>query len=385
MTVITARRRHGSCEDSPAAFMEPCRLLSARPTKPEQHMSLKRYVKTIGATVASVTAALWLAGCGNEARDIGQIVFTADEQGRSISVVNPATGQVETTSIPVSPHNVQVSSDGRSLFAVGSSSNVDQHGDAAMMGSGRLLIFDASAVSQGPRTNISVGRMPAHVIVDSRNERAFVTSAGDNMLTVVDLGSGTVDRNIAVGRSPHGLRMSPDGRTIYVANTGDGTVSVVNVANLAERERIPVGRGPVQVAFTPDGRFSYVTLRDENGTAVIDTASRRVVATIPVGPGPIQVFASPDGREVYVANQGTEARPGNTVSVIDTARQTVVATIITGAGAHGVAVSGSGDRVFIANSFADTVSVLDPRTRRLVRNIPVGRGPGGISVAEVND
>ena len=353
--------------------------------KPEQQMFLKTYVKRVVLVAASATAALLLAGCENQDRNTRPILFTADELGRSISVINPETGQVETTRIAVSPHNVQVSSDGRSLFAVGASAPQGPDGEAEMDGPGRLLIFDASAVSKGPSTTIPVGRMPAHVVVDARSERAFVTSAGDNMLTVVDLKSGSVDRNITVGRSPHGLRMSPDGRTLYVANTGDGTVSVVDAVDLDEVERIPVGRGPVQVAFTPDGRFGYVTLRDENGTAVIDTASRRVVARIPVGPGPIQVFASPDGREVYVANQGTEARPGNTVSVIDTARQTVVATIVAGAGAHGVVVGGNGDRVYIANSFADTVSVLDPRTRRLVRTIPVGRGPGGISLAEVND
>lgn len=223
--------------------------------KPEQQMFLKTYVKRVVLVAASATAALLLAGCENQDRNTRPILFTADEQGRSISVINPETGQVETTRIAVSPHNVQVSSDGRSLFAVGASAPQGPDGEAEMDGPGRLLIFDASAVSKGPSTTIPVGRMPAHVVVDARSERAFVTSAGDNMLTVVDLKSGSVDRNITVGRSPHGLRMSPDGRTLYVANTGDGTVSVVDAVDLDEVERIPVGRGPVQVAFTPDGRF----------------------------------------------------------------------------------------------------------------------------------
>lgn len=34
------------------------------------------------------------------------MVFTADERGDSISVVNLQTRTVETTPIPVSPHNV---------------------------------------------------------------------------------------------------------------------------------------------------------------------------------------------------------------------------------------------------------------------------------------
>lgn len=46
-------------------------------------------------------------------------VYTADERGNSISVIDLAAGQVKTIPIPISPHNVQVSRDGRMLLAVG--------------------------------------------------------------------------------------------------------------------------------------------------------------------------------------------------------------------------------------------------------------------------
>lgn len=38
--------------------------------------------------------------------EMSDMVFTADERGDSISVVNLQTRTVETTPIPVSPHNV---------------------------------------------------------------------------------------------------------------------------------------------------------------------------------------------------------------------------------------------------------------------------------------
>ena len=309
----------------------------------------------------------------------GGMVFAADERGQSISVIDPASGKVETVCVGIAPHNIQASSDGAMLFAVGILAGEDHDMAAAMSIRRRLLVLNSTAVARKPVADIEVGCMLAHVIVDKPGARAFVTNGGDNAVSVIDLAARQVVKSIAVGSLPHGLRMSPDGRTIHVANTGDGTVSVVNVADLAEIARIPVGKRPVQVAFTPDGRRSYVTLRDKNSTAVIDTASRQVIAKVQVGPGPIQVFAAPNSREVYVANQGTKAALGNTVSVIDTASQAVVAEIVNGAGAHGVVVSTSGDRVFIANTFADTMSVVDPATRQVVRSIPVGAGPGGIT------
>lgn len=319
-------------------------------------------------------------GLGSAAQAQSGLVFTANERGSSISVVEPETGQVETTGIRISPHNVQTSSDGRLLLAVGSLAGEPGHGGGGHGDArGRLLVFRAIAVSAGPVADNEVGRGPAHVIVDREGARAFVTNSGDNSLSLVDLARQQVVRSIAVGSAPHGLRVSPDGRTIHVANTGDGTVSVVSIDELAEVARIPVGKAPVQVGFTPDGRHSYVSLRDENSTAVIDTANRQVIAKIPVGPGPIQLFATPNGREVYVANQGTEAIPGDTVSIIDTASRSVAAEIVTGAGAHGVVVSSDGSRVFVANTYADTVSVIDPASRGVVRTIPVGAGPGGIT------
>jgi YVTN family beta-propeller protein len=339
----------------------------------EEAMRALQRLVVLAACLVGATSGLAqpVSGTGNG------MVFTANEGGRSISVIDARSGSVETTQLSIVPHNVQSSVDGRLIFAVGSP--VMAGGAMAMENRGRLLVLDAMAVSKGPTSEIEVGRQPAHVIVDAGAARAFVTNAADNALSVVDLARRQVVRTIAVGGSPHGLRMSPDRRSIYVANTGDGTVSVVDVETLAETFRIPVGRGPVQVAFTPDGKQLYVTLRDENGTAVVDTATRQVIARIAVGSGPIQVFAAPNGQEMYVANQGTEAAPGTTVSVISTVSRTVVAEIITAPGAHGVVVSPHGDRVFVANSFADTISVIDTATRQVIRSIAVGAGPGGIT------
>ncbi len=308
-------------------------------------------------------------------------VFTADEQGHSISAADPKSGEVVITSVGIAPHNVQASSDGQMIFAVGAVMGAGQGMDAAMKGRGRLLVLKSASISNGPIATIEVGRQPAHVIIDGLRERAFVTNAGDGTVSVIDVKQGTTKKDVVVGRAPHGLRMSPDGQSIYVANTADGTVSFINVNDLTVSATIPVGKGPVQVAVTPDGNFVYVSLRDENSVAVIDEENRKVVAKIAVGAGPIQVFASPDGREIYAANQGTKAAPGNTLSVIDTASQTVVAEIITGAGAHGVTVSNAGDMIYVANSFADTVSVIDRSSRTVVRTIQVGAGPGGITFA----
>ncbi len=329
-----------------------------------------------------------------EAGSLGTgVVYTANEGGRSVSRIDLATGRVATFPIGLSPHNVQVSPDGRRIFVVGSLSGemagmaMSASGappgstaeDEAPAGPGQLLILDAAATDTVAATRVTVGREPAHVILDATGARAYTTSGAANAVLVVDVARRRVVRTIPTAASPHGLRMRPDGREIYVAGTAGGAVSVLNVTRYREAARIPVGRGPVQVGFLPDGARVYVTLRDDNAVAAIDTRTRRVIGTIPVGRGPIQLFATPDGRFVYVANQGTEDRPDSTVSVIDTQRNAVVKTLITGRGAHGVVVSDDGRRVFIANTFAGTVTVIDVAAQRVIGSVRVGAGPGGIT------
>jgi YVTN family beta-propeller protein len=340
----------------------------------------------------AVAAATYMAVSGGEA--FGEetaalpaasgFVYTADEHGNSISAINLAEGRVQTVPIAISPHNIQITADGRRLLAVGDPavdgeghghSQAGNDGDAA----GRLLVFDPDKLASGPLAEIEVGDHPAHVVVDLAGSRAFVTLAGQNAVAVVDLARQEVSQMIATGRYPHGLRIGPDGRTAYVANVEDGSVSVLDIVKLSEITRIPVGKAPVQVGVTPDGSRVYVSLRDENKVAVIDTGTQKVVGRIEVGRNPIQVYATPDGRFVYVANQGSEAEPSDTVSVIDIATDSVVETIRTGAGAHGVVVSSDGRYVFVTNIVDGTVSMIDAEGRSVIKNLTVGKGPNGIT------
>lgn len=314
-------------------------------------------------------------------------VYTADEKANSISVIDLGSGHVTTVPIPITPHNVQVSSDGRLLLVVGSPPGMKMSGEEAgadkgapeAMQRGRLLIFETATMNADGAADIEVGREPAHVIIDPRGKLAYVTNAEDDTVSVVDVAQRKVFSEIKSGRSPHGLRMSPDGREIYVANTGEDSVSVIDVAGAKHVARIPVGSAPAQVAFTPDGRRVYVSSSTSNIVVVVDTAQRARIADIPVGRTPIQVFSTPDGRYVYVANEGTEENPDNRVSVIDTATNRVIATVETGRGAHGVVVSDDGRRAFVANTIAGTVSVIDTANQKVTRNIKVGEGSGGIT------
>lgn len=312
----------------------------------------------------------------------GGTVYSANEGGSSISAIDLGTGVADKVPIPVAPHNVDLTPDGKLLLAVGTPAAKADHGSAGHghdqegAAEGQLVILDPQNIA-APKATVAVGPHPAHVVAD-RAGRAYVSLSGGDEIAVVDLARAEVIRRIATGKYPHGLRLSPNETELYVANVEDGSVSVIDTQELSEVARIPVGTAPVQVAFTPSGDQLYVSLRDENRVAVIDTSTREATNRIDVGPNPIQMFVTPNGAYVYVANQGTDTEPNDTLSVIDTATGEVVKTLTTGAGAHGVSASADGTFVFVTNMADDSVSVIDVSNQEVIKTVPVGDRPNGI-------
>jgi YVTN family beta-propeller protein len=301
-------------------------------------------------------------------------VYTANEQGNSISAIALADGSVQTVALTISPHNVQISRDGGRLLAVGTAA---AHGHTHD-GSGLLLIIDPDRLHAGPARSIELGSHPAHVVPDATDRIAFVTLSGENAVWAANLAGGEIEARIPTGAYPHGLRLHPNEKELWVANVEDGTLSVLDLRERREAARIEVGAAPVQVGFIPSGGRLFASLRDENAVAVLDTPSRRVIGKIAVGRGPIQVHASPDGRWLYVANQGSEVDPDRCLCIVDVERLELAAQVPVGLGAHGVTVSPDGT-VFVTNIVDGTVSAVDPASRIVVRNFKVGAGPNGIT------
>jgi serine/threonine-protein kinase len=222
---------------------------------------------------------------------------------------------------------------------------------------------------------ISVGKAPEGVAVSPDGRRAYITNVDSRVVSVIDIGAGTVTASIRNGGA-RGVAVSPDGRRAYGVNHGSpGTVSVIDTDSGTIAATIPVGNAPEGVAVSPDGRRAYITNVLSDTVSVIDTMKSTVTATIPVGSAPYGVAVSPDGRHAYITNVSS-----NTVSVIDTMKSTVT-TIPAGGHPWGVAVSPDGRHAYITNVDANTVSVIDTSSSTVTTTIPVGAYPDGVAVS----
>ncbi|MGF7182699.1 beta-propeller fold lactonase family protein [Tunturiibacter psychrotolerans] len=143
-------------------------------------------------------------------------------------------------------------------------------------------------------------------------EYAYVSNAGSNTVTVLDLVYLRQDRTLQVGTNPTKMAVNPTRNEVYVANAQSGTISVINadanrvVATIAVRHR------PSFITVEPSGHRAYVANYGSNSVSIVDLDLRREVFVAGAGEQPIQVHISPDGRTLVVTNHGS-----NSVSVFD--------------------------------------------------------------------
>jgi len=337
-------------------------------------MSKRTFLVSAAAVLVTATVAMGVvvaAGRDSESAAVQHdgvvagTVWVANEDGASLTAIDAARNEVVTTLTGIEgPHNLQVSPDGKSVWAVSGSDSL-----AVMVGA-QSLALDGS---------VPTGKEPAHVVVTPDGRTVYTTNGADNTVSAIDIATMKAVASIRVGVFPHGLRPSPDGKWVYVANAKGTTLSVIDTAARKKVADVEVGKAPVQVAFSPDGRFVYASLNGENAVAKVDVARRRLVGKAQVGVGPIQVYVSPNGRYLLVANQGTEEQPSTTVSIIDTKTFKIVRNVETGQGAHGVVIEPSSRHAYITNIYGNDVAVLDLLDREVVARIQVGLKPNGIS------
>lgn len=234
-----------------------------------------------GLTLAFGTAQADVAPSGS--------VVTADEHGASLTHIDLGSGTATRHAIGIAPHNVQLDAAGRYLMAVGEAvSDGHAHGEGHAHGDapGKLKLFSPETPSATPLATIEVGSHPAHVVSDREGRFAFVTNAGDNSVSVVDLETRDRVATITTGEYPHGLRLSPDGQELYVANVLDGSVSVIDLASLTVSATHEVGAGAHGISVDDTGRFAFITSLHDDSLSVIDLEAGSVVSRHDTGQGP---------------------------------------------------------------------------------------------------
>lgn len=286
----------------------------------------------------------------------GAFSYAATSAGLSMvstGLTAPDFGALTNLAFPFGFDDLEVSADGKRLYAVSRSGQ-------------RLVVLDTDHGDPGaPNANfntvidelVTSGR-PTGIELDASGERAFVATSG-GLVEIWDIepGSATWHRQIGqlvspvpslegamavnrtgtrlfamasagdlltfdltspgsaparrfIGSAPRDLVLDPRGNVLY-ATDGSGLVSVVLAGDGTLSQNLPVGGAPNGFVVDATGTRGWFADRANDELGVLDLVSgspsfRTVTSRVPTGAQPVDVVALPDGLFVLSAEAGSQ-------------------------------------------------------------------------------
>jgi cytochrome c peroxidase len=124
-----------------------------------------------------------------------------------------------------------------------------------------------------------VGNGPADIVwIDEST--AIVSLLHDDAIAVVSRDKDRLDlvRTIPVGDEPRGLALSQDRKTVYVALGGDDAVAQVDLASSSVVTKLPAAGIPKTVRISPDGRMLVTSTAVPATIYVHDLESKQLIS-----------------------------------------------------------------------------------------------------------
>jgi YVTN family beta-propeller protein len=175
----------------------------------------------------------------------GKRLVVADQLSDAASVVDLATGQIQTVAVGHNPYGVAISPDGRTAYV-------------SNQGADTITELDLTGSAPAVGATVAVGAHPNRLAVDPHTGTVYVADSESDAVSVIHA-KGRVRtislapyRGAPVGANPDGLALTPDGRTLYVVNSGDNDLAVVDTGSGAVRGLIPTAWYPTSVALAGD-------------------------------------------------------------------------------------------------------------------------------------
>jgi YVTN family beta-propeller protein len=207
---------------------------------------------------------------------------------------------------------------------------------------------------------------------------AFVTSEGDNNLSVVDLTTEKVVKTLPTGKTPHALAFTASGKG-YVNNRGSKELTVIDGDKFEVTGTVPLPATSFQLSLSPDGKTLAVAYKDALKVSFINTGTDVIIRTISIGKEPEGVFKGAMMRHPYWSKDGTfvyvSDDVNNNIVKVDAKTGEIKASIPLPGPNHYLHPSKDGSLLYAVNEAEKggktSVTVIDSGTDKVVKDIPI--------------
>ncbi len=321
--------------------------------------------------VMTIAAAVCLV-CTVTSQGTGGRLVVLNKEDATLVTVDPSSGKILGT-VPTGegPHEVAVSSDGKTAFAA-------NYG--AQTPGSSISVIDLQAMKEVRRFDVSPLRRPHGVFF--ADDKVYYTAETNRLIARYDPASNQTDWLLGTGQAgTHMVHVSPDGSRMFTANIGSDSISIVERGPNPQAwnvTAVPVGKGPEGFDVSPDGRELWAAHSRDGGVSIVDVASKKVTATIDAGTKRSnRLKFTPDGKVVLISDLDA----GDLV-IVDVASRKVSKRLPLGRAPEGILIPPDGGVAYVAVAGDNNIAVVDLKTLDVTKRIETGRGPDGMAWAK---
>ncbi len=330
------------------------------------------------------------------------MIVTANEGG-SLTFLDVATQKQKELKLMGSVHNVQVSPDGKTVWAtvVPGGGHDDKIGESHEAQQGTMNMVDHSKMAD--QTDMNMTEMAKMMVQNGMNMADHAKIMDQNGMNMADHAKMMDEKVMAEHAAKLGVtlekmkevhqkmmsEMMASGNMEQMMK--DGMMSDEMMKKCAELLGVPfekvkelhesmAGSKHGHAGEFQQGESAHST--DSHGQTggklvVIDAASMKIIKEMNVGAHPAHVVLSTDGKYTLVTDSES-----NQVSIIDAKAFQKIKDVPVGNMPHGTRISADGKWAYIANMGESTVSVVDIVNQKEVKKMEVGKTPVQVGVTK---
>jgi YVTN family beta-propeller protein len=306
------------------------------------------------------------------------VLLVGQKASSTVGFYTPDGKALATVPVGKHPHEMVISPDGRYAYTA---DNGTMAIEDTGLGNNTVSMIDIRARKRSAVISLGNYHRPHGIAIDARTGDLLVTTEIPARLLVIDGKSHKILRAYdPKGKTPHIVTLGKDGKFAYVSNAGSNTVSAIELAS-GKVTLIPVGTRPEGSTLSKDGTRLYVANRFSNEITIVDTAKKAKVGSIKTGAQPVRVQLTPDQKyAVYGMANGhaigfADLAQGKEVDEVSTDGNRIVSMHLSPDGKW--ALGGAAD--------VDLVYIVDIASRK-IRNkfsVPKGSNPDPVQAVEI--
>lgn len=321
----------------------------------------------------------------NAQENLKRMILGISKTDHILALIDPLTLKV-VNKIPIGedPHEVEVSSDGRTAYVSNTGFGVLHE----------INVIDL--VNQKALSNINTQPLYGPHGLSFTDGKLWFTAQGSKAVGQYNPDTKNLEWSMGTGQNTtHLIHVTPDGKRFYTTNSDSGTVSIFE--NLLLEPTIPptgklpanakprmdwiqtvleAGKGAEGFDVSSDGRELW-TARPDGTIVIIDPIAKKISRTIVSDIlGLHRLKFTPDGKKVLICS----VRTGDLL-VYDANSKKEIKRLNIGQGA-GIMMDKAGNRAFISCTPNNYIVVFDLKTLTEITKLEIGGRPDGMAIAE---